>query len=572
MRQYQVLLVIVLIVLFSFVTAKTKDQDEHTFTMTYEELMSMPINEEGVTEVENTMAPISTVTLESVEDHPEVEEEETEVSEAELEGLSSIAKAIKTAGTGVLKNLVISKGKALPSKLFNKVKTYIKDIKGKPAQVKKLFQRMRKDGILKVIKHYRAKNLQKVGAMGLIKVTATKAGGKQIVKFSTKEFSKNLAIHVFKEMALKKAKGLAKKFAKEYAKHVYSSVVANEVGVEQKKFDVAQKLKNFFVPTDLCWRNSYGRGAGTIPTVCPRSHPQKGGLLCYRQCPKGSKRSLHVCKYGCKRGYKTHLATCHKVMHAAWKCGGRCRRGYRRTTVCTCQKGPHTYGRKILYGRYAHPKIKGCRRGLQNDAGLCYKYCARGFYNIGPVCWKRCPKDAPFNCGALCTKTKAICGKKIGEFVFSAVSFTANCAMGNVASAALDAAGSIVDLATIPICPADASGSLPRMPKAKQVCKEKKIMGVTIGLCCKAGNCELSGLKYKGKAISGKTLFKKQHKKEVRKCTIKTTCRWTRRCARYRSRCLSKRCKKHLRICVKYGRMYRTCRKHRHCRLVVVKR
>ena len=59
------------------------------------------------------------------------------------------------------------------------------------------------------------------------------------------------------------------------------------------------------------------------------------------------------------------------------------------------------------------------------------------------------------------TKSKAICGKKISEFVFSAVSFTANVAMGNVSSDALDAASAIVDLATIPICPADKSGKLP---------------------------------------------------------------------------------------------------------------
>jgi len=136
-------------------------------------------------------------------------------------------------------------------------------------------------------------------------------------------------------------------------------------------------------------------GVGSIPRVCPNSHPQQGGLLCYRQCPKGSHRNFHVCKYGCRSGYKKHLATCHYPMHVYWKCSGRCRRGYRRTTVCTCQIGPHTYGRKILYGKYAAPKTKVCRKGLETDAGLCYRYCGRGYYGIGPVCWKRCPHDAP---------------------------------------------------------------------------------------------------------------------------------------------------------------------------------
>ena len=266
-------LAIALVLIFSIVASKSND---YSFTMTQDELMSIPINEEGITEVPNTMEEIQTTKrLSSTEE--EDNEQEAKVTEADLQSLSSIAKAIKVAGSiikkvimrgwkffkikaGVLKNLIISKGKALPNKLFTKIKTFIKDIKGKPAQVNKLFKRIRKDGILKVIKHYRAKNLQQMGAMGLIKVTTQQVGSKQIVKFSTKEFSKNLAKHVFKSMVLKKAKGLAKKFAKEYAKHVYNSAVANEVKVETKKFDAVQKLKDFFIPTDLCWRNSYGRG------------------------------------------------------------------------------------------------------------------------------------------------------------------------------------------------------------------------------------------------------------------------------------------------------------------------
>ena len=38
-------------------------------------------------------------------------------------------------------------------------------------------------------------------------------------------------------------------------------------------------------PDDLCWRDSYGRGVGTIPTDCPGE--EKDGLLCYPNCRSG---------------------------------------------------------------------------------------------------------------------------------------------------------------------------------------------------------------------------------------------------------------------------------------------
>lgn len=35
----------------------------------------------------------------------------------------------------------------------------------------------------------------------------------------------------------------------------------------------------------FCWRDSYGRGVGKIPTECPDK--DKIGLLCYTKCPSG---------------------------------------------------------------------------------------------------------------------------------------------------------------------------------------------------------------------------------------------------------------------------------------------
>jgi hypothetical protein len=42
-----------------------------------------------------------------------------------------------------------------------------------------------------------------------------------------------------------------------------------------------QDLKN-----DFCWKDSYGRGVGTIPNGCPSGYEMLG-VLCYEACPSG---------------------------------------------------------------------------------------------------------------------------------------------------------------------------------------------------------------------------------------------------------------------------------------------
>jgi hypothetical protein len=247
---------------------------------------------------------------------------------------------------------------------------------------------------------------------------------------------------------------------------------------------------------------------------------------------------MHACKTGCKSGYLTHPLTCHLPLHVLWQCGGNCKSGYQRTSVCTCAQGPDTYGR-LLHGEYSSPAIKVCSSNLQPDAGLCYNYCNNGYYGIGPVCWKRCPRDAPHFCGALCTKNAAICDKKIAELVMTGLSFVANCVIGNVGSAALDAASIVTDLASIPVCPADKPGDIPAIPNSEQKCTEKIIKGVTVGLCCKDGNCELNGLKFKGKSYFAKSLLDLQQLKEVKACEEKMKCWWARKCTKTKKECRS---------------------------------
>ena len=47
------------------------------------------------------------------------------------------------------------------------------------------------------------------------------------------------------------------------------------------------KLQMTREETPFCWRDSYGRGVGVIPTTCP-SGKEKIGELCYSKCPSGT--------------------------------------------------------------------------------------------------------------------------------------------------------------------------------------------------------------------------------------------------------------------------------------------
>ena len=65
-----------------------------------------------------------------------------------------------------------------------------------------------------------------------------------------------------------------------------------------------------------------------------------------------------------------------------------------------------------------------CPKGMEYDAGLCYKKCKKGYKGVGPVCWQICPKGFRDD-GAYCKKPKAYgrgtgrvkrgCEKKYGK-------------------------------------------------------------------------------------------------------------------------------------------------------------
>src|SRR5690349_11168099 len=60
----------------------------------------------------------------------------------------------------------------------------------------------------------------------------------------------------------------------------------------------------------FCWKNSNGRGVGTIPTNCGGKENDAG--LCYTKCPANYKGVGPVCWQNCPSGYSDFGVGCSK--------------------------------------------------------------------------------------------------------------------------------------------------------------------------------------------------------------------------------------------------------------------
>lgn len=142
----------------------------------------------------------------------------------------------------------------------------------------------------------------------------------------------------------------------------------------------------------VCWSdlpNSYGRGAGTIPSLIPyacKDGKEMQDGLCYTPCNTGYHGVGPVCwlneaSYGrgvgaamtpsCGTGSELDAGLCYPV----------CNTGYHGVgPVCWTNS-------ELSYGRGAGAPIHTCEPGQELDAGLCYQPCASGFYGSGPTCW-----------------------------------------------------------------------------------------------------------------------------------------------------------------------------------------
>lgn len=176
----------------------------------------------------------------------------------------------------------------------------------------------------------------------------------------------------------------------------------------------------------VCWKNTYGRGVGKIPSGCDRGY-QKHGLLCYKDCPSGYKTATGkidpYCYKRCKSGYKDHGLTCYKHFFK-W------------------------YWKKNKIGR-----IRGmtCGSGMEKDAGLCYKRCSSGTHGVGPVCWGKCVGDKPVNGGAICCKDRGTCNKKIMSLTGGVLKTVLKGVSGSYAQAGVEGAKAVLGY-IMPIC------------------------------------------------------------------------------------------------------------------------
>src|SRR5580700_2238556 len=98
---------------------------------------------------------------------------------------------------------------------------------------------------------------------------------------------------------------------------------------------------------EVCWKSTYGRGVGTVPSTCGPGQ-EKSGLLCYANA---------------KPGYKNIAGVAWQVCPPGWRDDGAfCRDAYSRGTLWLVEKNCHNANKDVggcewSYGAW-YPKCK----------------------------------------------------------------------------------------------------------------------------------------------------------------------------------------------------------------------
>ena len=223
--------------------------------------------------------------------------------------------------------------------------------------------------------------------------------------------------------------------------------------------DVAPFKEDLF-----CWRETYGRGVGTIPTICPNGMENQGGL-CYTLCSTGYYGVGPVCWKSCPAGYRDDGAFCFKPAPYGrgggypWHAGDplndtkmfercekdhgkgncekyglivypKCKENFHPAGCCVCSPdcpaGWTDIGiscTKPSYGRGVGLVPTICKDGKENNAGLCYQPCRAGYKGVGPVCWEvTCPTvngTQWIDCGAGCAQSTKTCATAVIDMAIS---------------------------------------------------------------------------------------------------------------------------------------------------------
>ena len=162
---------------------------------------------------------------------------------------------------------------------------------------------------------------------------------------------------------------------------------------------------------DYCWRDSYGRGVGVVPSHCP-SHKETlaGGIICYDKCHNfGSNwyRFGYDCHQSCNSGWSDHGLLCHKSNWGRGVGEARCewQEWWAAADLGEAGTAQPTHQRKLLGGA-VNTVVQAVRKtklvcggslcsrvGKQDCLGLCYPPCP----SSNPV-WIGCNL-----CGASCS-------------------------------------------------------------------------------------------------------------------------------------------------------------------------
>jgi hypothetical protein len=249
-------------------------------------------------------------------------------------------------------------------------------------------------------------------------------------------------------------------------------------------------IKNHEDPlAEFCWKDSYERGVGTIPSVCA-ANKDKIGLLCYDKCPSGYSRFGFDCHQDCPtavgwadQGLFCRLAEYGRGSGYAWwfrdgisdsgmieRCEAdngsgnceknglmyypKCRAGYYNVACCICRPNVpdcnalgYNGGVDLSCAKYViigNPKSMECPADQIYDAGLCYTTCRAGFYGVGPVCWANAP-NGWVGCGMGAAKTAKVCAQTI----FDQVASVGNLALNIVTLGTERAIGAARDVAKV---------------------------------------------------------------------------------------------------------------------------
>jgi hypothetical protein len=195
------------------------------------------------------------------------------------------------------------------------------------------------------------------------------------------------------------------------------------------------------VASGICWKGTYGRGVGSIPSACPAGQ-ELNGALCYPVCAPGYTGVGPVCWQDCPAGYTDDGAFCRKdasIISAdnsscPWYdvCGltfaqgcSHCPAGYA-DDGCTCRRNADIFA-KYTYTRGAGSTMS-CPAGQQMDTGLCYNSCSPKYDGVGPVCWATCGGDYPIDCGAGCATDAQACINGIENMAATTANAVANLA------------------------------------------------------------------------------------------------------------------------------------------------